>query len=127
MLSRAASVLVEPLQRQLNAVRKLGFWVRIAPRARMLVSCDFVCLQVQVSSSGVDQSSRGVLPRMVCPVSVIVKLHKGKPLDRRATCKEDMLRRMDNILPINIIDWLFISSLEWFCYYLSWLSCHPLR
>ena len=71
-----------------------------------------VCLQVQVSASGADHSSRGVLPSVVYPMSVILKSHKGRPLDRSATGKEDMLRRMDNIQPINIIDWIFISSLE---------------
>jgi len=65
-----------------------------------------------MSSLVADQSSRGVLPRVVGPMSVIVKLHKVRPLDRRVTGKEDTLRRMDNIQPINIINRIFISSLE---------------
>jgi hypothetical protein len=123
MLSRAASVRVEPLQRQQNTARRLGFWVRISLGRGCLPLVSFVCLQVQVSASGAGQSFRGILPSVVCPMSVVVKLHKGRTLNRSATSKEDMLRRMDNIQPINIIDWIFISSLEWFCYHLSWLSC----
>jgi len=60
-------------------------------------------------------------------MSVIVKLHKVRSLDRKVIGKEDMLQRMDKIQPVNIINWIFISSLEWICYYLSWLSCRPLR
>jgi hypothetical protein len=60
MLSRAASVLVEPLQRQQNAARKLGFWVRIPPGARVLVSserCVFAGTSVLVGRWSVIQRS----------------------------------------------------------------------
>ena len=126
-LSRAASALVEPLQRKQNAHASWDSWFESRRGRGCFSLVSVVCLQVQVSSSVADQSSRGVLPRVVCPMSVIVKLRKVRPLDRRVTGKEDMFRRMDDIQPVNIINWIFISSLEWFCYYLSWLSCRPLR
>jgi hypothetical protein len=54
-----------------------------------------------VSASGGDHSSRGVLLSVMCPLSVIVKSRKWRPIDRSATGKKEMVLRMDNIESIN--------------------------
>ena len=60
------------LRRGSAAVRLLGLWVRIP--AWMSVSCE-CCVS---SLRRADNSSRGVLPSVVCPQSVISKPRKGR-------------------------------------------------
>jgi len=64
------------LRRGSAAVRLLGLWVRIP--AWMSGSCE-CCVS---SLRRADNSSRGVLPSVVCPKSVISKPRKGRPRPR---------------------------------------------
>ena len=59
------------------ASRLLGLWVRIPPAAQKPVFSE--CCELSVILRRADHSSRGVLPSVVCPVSVIAKPRSGRP------------------------------------------------
>jgi len=59
----------------------LGMWVWIPPGAWIFVCCECCVL----SPRWADNSSRGVLPNVVCPISVIAKSRKGRPWTRNGS------------------------------------------
>ena len=61
------------------AAHLLGLRVRIPPGAWMSVCCERCVLSDRGVLCRADDSSRGILPTVVCPMSVISKLRKGRP------------------------------------------------
>ena len=77
------------------AARLLGLCVRISPGAWMSV-VSVVCCQVEVSVWAYH-SSRGVLPSVVCPMSVIAKPRKRRPCPGIGSKRHKKMRRNKNI------------------------------
>jgi hypothetical protein len=57
-----------------------------------------VCCQVERSLRRADHLSRGVLPNVICPVSVIAKTRKGRPWPGI----ESKRLRGDNVVPLHV-------------------------